>query len=180
MRMIQILEQNTHHEGKVVMAGCINHAVTDLIVANMANGTLPKRDVDFFIPVNQKGWQRWYDSSLTVKNVIEQEANFYKKKNIYTYNFSNISNIGILVAEAPDSKYAIDLIHKLKPYIKKTGLILVPYKNNQIEEFVGALNHEFDTQDLGHMENFSYINFIKGKVPLNKNKKVGRTQSALT
>ena len=180
MRMIQILEDNTQHEGKVVVAGCISHPVSDLLVANMANGSLPKRDMDFFIPVNTKGWQKWYDSHLSVLNDLEHKSEFVKKKNIYEYDYSNVGNIGILVVEAPDPKYAIDLITKLKPYIKKTGLILVPYKNQQTADFVGALNYEFDTQDVGHQENFSYINYIKGKVPLNKNKKVSRTNSILT
>jgi len=180
MAMIQTLETNQHYEGKIAVVGCINHSITDLLTSNMASGNLIKRNVDFFLPVNTPGWQKWYDSHISFQNDVGVKSEFVKKKNIYEYDYSNTGNIGIVVVEGPDPDFAIKLIHKVLPSIKKSGLIIVSYKNEQTADFVGALNYEFDKQDVGHQENYSYINYIKGKVPLNKNKKVVRSRSVLT
>ena len=180
MAMIQTLETNQQHEGKIAVVGCINHSITDLLASNMASGNLIKRDIDFFLPENTPGWQKWYDSHISFQNNIDVKSEFVRKKNIYEYDYSNTGTIGIAVIEGPDPDFTIKLINKVLPSIKKTGLILVPYKNEQTTSFVGALNYEFDTQNLAHMENYSYINYIKGKVPLNKNKKAVRSRSVLT
>jgi len=180
MAMIQTLETNQQHEGKIAVLGCINHSITDLLLTNMNNGNLIKRDIDFFLPVNTPGWQKWYDSHISFQNDIEVKSEFVKKKNIYDYNYSNTGNVGIAVIEGPDPDFAIKLIHKILPSVKKTGLILIPYTPINRLDFVSKLNYEFDTQSLVHLENYSYINYIKGKVPLNKNKKVNRSRSILT
>lgn len=180
MAMIQTLETNQQHEGKIAVVGCINHSITDLLVTNMASGNLIKRDIDFFLPVNTPGWQKWYDSHISFQNDVGVKSEFIKKKNIYEYDYSNTGNVGIAVIEGPDPDFAIKLIWKLVPSIKKTGLILIPYTSSNRGDFVSKLNYEFDTQSLVHLENYSYISYIKGKVPLNKNKKVVRSRSILT
>ena len=180
MTMIQTLETNQQYEGKTVVLGCINYSITDLLVTNMNSGNLKKRDVDFYLPNNTQGWQKWYDSHISLQNDIGVKSEFVKKKNIYEYDYSTTGDVGIAIIEAPDADYAIKLIHKITPSIKKSGLILISYKALNRIDFISKINYEFDTQSLVHLENYSYINLIKGKVPLNRNKKISRSSSILT
>ena len=180
MTMIQTLETNQQYEGKTVVLGCINYSITDLLLTNMNSGNLVKRDVDFYLPVNTQGWQKWYDSHISLQNDTGVKSSFIKKKDIYSIDYSDTGDIGIAIVEAPDADYAIKLINKVTPSIKESGLIIVPYTPLHRIEFVSKINSEFDAQYLVHLENYSYINFIKGKVPLNKNKKISRSRSILT
>lgn len=180
MAMIQTLETNQQYEGKIAVIGCINYSITDLLVTNMDNGNLKKRDVNFYLPVNTQGWQKWYDSHISLQNNTGVKSSFVKKKDIYNFDYSDIGDVGIAIIEAPDPEYAIKLINKVTANIKESGLIIIPHTPLKRIDFVSKISYEFDTQYLVHLENYSYINYIKGKVPLNKNKKISRSRSILT
>ena len=180
MALIEILEKNEHYEGKLVFIGCSDFAVTEVFYENMIDNNLLKRDVDFFLPKNVRGWQRWYDTHISIINNFKKESTFNKVDNMLDLNYKKIGNIGILVVEASTPQNAVDLIHKIKPQLKKSGLIIISYPDSKKSDFQKRIIFEFDSQDLGHMNNFSYINFIQGKSPLNKFKKEGRTRSVMT
>jgi hypothetical protein len=180
MTLIEILEKNKHHKGKTVFIGCSNFDITEVVYSNMIESNIQRRDVDFFMPKNTRGWQRWNDISVSIINDFSKESSFNKVNNILEQDYSKLGNIGILIIEAPSPQGAIDLIHKAKSQMKKSGLIIISYKESKNKSYQQIISKEFDSQDFGHMNKFSYINYIQGKTPLNRFKKVGRTRSIMT
>ena len=180
MTLIEILEKNEHYEGKLVFLGCSNYEVTEVFYENMVDKNLERRDTDFYLPKNLRGWQKWNDVNVSIINNFEKKSTLNKINNLLEVDYKGIGNVGILVVEAPNPEGAVQLIHKIKPQMKKSGLIIISYKSKNKQAFQDKIIHEFDSQDLGHTDKFSYIKFIQGKTPLNKFKKVGRTRSIMT
>ena len=68
MTLIEILEKNEHYEGKLVFLGCSNYEVTEVFYENMVDKNLERRDTDFYLPKNLRGWQKWNDVNVSIIN----------------------------------------------------------------------------------------------------------------
>lgn len=180
MTLIQLLEKNNHHNGATVFVGCSNFDAADVIYTYMQSGTLAKRDVHFFLHSNTDKWQRWYDMHISYQNDFGVSSTFNKSKEIRD-NFESINyDIGALIIEDVNPKKALELFTLLEGKIKTSAIVVLPYLEKSADKFKKVLNDKFSSTELGHLSNFSYINFTKGKKKLEPSKLIKRSKSILT
>mgnify|MGYP006096134639 FL=1 len=59
MDVLNILQENKHHEGRILFIGCKEFTVAEAIFEAVNSGKYPKRDFSFYVDKSKKGWQKY-------------------------------------------------------------------------------------------------------------------------
>lgn len=180
MTLIQLLEKNNHHKGSTVFIGCSNFDAADVVYTYMQSGTLSKRDIHFFLHSNADRWQRWYDMHISSQNDFGVKSTFNKSKEIRD-SISTISDdIGVAIIEDANPRKALELFSLIENKIRTSAIIVFPYSVVSTDKFKTVLESKYNSIELGHSINFSYLNYTKGKKQLGGSKPIKRSKSILT
>jgi hypothetical protein len=180
MDVLNILQENKHHEGKILFIGCKEFTVAESIFEAVNSGKYPKKDFSFYINKSKKGWQSYYDLTLSIQNNLKLKADLNRVEDTLEINHSDSEDISVLILEGFKVPQVVEIYNSIKLSIKSSVLIVVTADEIQNTNFKDRLNSEFNTQHVVHLDKFSYIEVVKDVIPIKVHRKISRSNSVLT